>query len=632
LFTGNANAMNGALLRWDYPGTAGIYETQLLDINTATTTTSDAPLRVGEIFYDTSSQIRITVVSKGNTTPESLDVRVEFNPGTNPTPTPTATPTATPTPTPNCTYSITPASQSFSSAGGTGSVNVTAPSGCSWTAGSNQSFVTITSGSSGNGSGTANYSVLANTSSARSATITIAGQSFAVQQAGTAVPSHTLTASPSTVVQGGQVAGTFTAPSGSSQQDWVGLFKVGTLNTENLAYFYTSGVMSGNFTITLNQPGQYEFRYLLNNTYTSVITSNIITVTPTITETLGFEADVTPRSIGDGVIDATDLQQIERFAVGLGKPYLQNEGQRADCAPKASGGDGIVDATDLQQAELYSVGIGGRPAATGPASMLAQLFVLEGEPQAQSRFKEMPTAPRTLTVENRSGNVGETIIVDVSVEAVGDELGYTFSIDYESSKLRLTNVATGGIPNQTIITNIDASNPNPDPLGLSVRFGGNAIPANGGAKQVLVRLTFQTTGGAGTISPVRLTSGAANQATTSQSGMRLDTNYIDGMVAINASAAVASISGRVNDASGVGLGGVTVSLVNTASGETQTRVTSSNGGYRFENLAVRADYTITPRLARYSFTPSSRQVSLVEELTNADFTAFSKKTRRRLFN
>jgi len=264
--------------------------------------------------------------------------------------------------------------------------------------------------------------------------------------------------------------------------------------------------------------------------------------------------------------------------------------------------------------------------------MLAQLFVLEGEPQAQSRFKEMPTAPRTLTVENRSGNVGETIIVDVSVEAVGDELGYTFSIDYESSKLRLTNVATGGIPNQTIITNIDASNPNPDPLGLSVRFGGNAIPANGGAKQVLVRLTFQTTGGAGTISPVRLTSGAANQATTSQSGMRLDTNYIDGMVTINASAAAASISGRVNDASGVGLGGVTVSLVNTASGETQTRVTSSDGGYRFENLAVRADYTITPRLARYSFTPSSRQVSLVEELTDADFTAFSKKTRRRLFN
>ena len=47
-----------------------------------------------------------------------------------------------------CTYSINPTSASFASGGGTGSVTVTAGTGCSWTATSNASFITITSGSS----------------------------------------------------------------------------------------------------------------------------------------------------------------------------------------------------------------------------------------------------------------------------------------------------------------------------------------------------------------------------------------------------------------------------------------------------------------------------------------------------
>jgi hypothetical protein len=85
-----------------------------------------------------------------------------------------------------CTYSISPTSASFGASGGSGSVSVTAPSGCSWTAGSNASWITITSGSSGSGNGTVSYSVAANTStSSRTGTMTIAGQTFTVTQAGT---------------------------------------------------------------------------------------------------------------------------------------------------------------------------------------------------------------------------------------------------------------------------------------------------------------------------------------------------------------------------------------------------------------------------------------------------------------
>jgi hypothetical protein len=83
-----------------------------------------------------------------------------------------------------CTYSISPTSQSFSAAGGAGSAGVTAPAGCNWTAVSNAVWITITGGSSGSGNGTVNYSVAANAGSARTGTMTIAGQTFTVNQSG----------------------------------------------------------------------------------------------------------------------------------------------------------------------------------------------------------------------------------------------------------------------------------------------------------------------------------------------------------------------------------------------------------------------------------------------------------------
>jgi Zn-dependent metalloprotease len=83
----------------------------------------------------------------------------------------------------SCSFSINPTSASFAAAGGTGSVTVTTQAGCNWTAASNNSFITVTSGASGSGSGTVNYSVAANTSTARSGSLTIAGLTHSVSQA-----------------------------------------------------------------------------------------------------------------------------------------------------------------------------------------------------------------------------------------------------------------------------------------------------------------------------------------------------------------------------------------------------------------------------------------------------------------
>ncbi|HEX9001542.1 MAG TPA: putative Ig domain-containing protein [Blastocatellia bacterium] len=96
-----------------------------------------------------------------------------------------------------CSFSIAPVSQNFSAAGGSSSVGVTTESGCNWTAVSNDAWLTVTGGSSGSGNGVVGYSVAANTGNARTGTITIAGQTFTVNQD---CPGFTITAHPNNAI------------------------------------------------------------------------------------------------------------------------------------------------------------------------------------------------------------------------------------------------------------------------------------------------------------------------------------------------------------------------------------------------------------------------------------------------
>src|SRR4029453_12844489 len=81
--------------------------------------------------------------------------------------------------------SISLASSTFTAAanGGTGSVNVAAGGGCSWTATSNAGWVTITSGANGTGNGTVGFTVSANSGPGRQAPLSIGGQTFTGSQA-----------------------------------------------------------------------------------------------------------------------------------------------------------------------------------------------------------------------------------------------------------------------------------------------------------------------------------------------------------------------------------------------------------------------------------------------------------------
>jgi hypothetical protein len=85
------------------------------------------------------------------------------------------------------TLSINPTSAFHQRQADTGSLTVTAFTGCPWTANSNNNWITITGGATGTGNGSEQkvyYSVTANdTGMGRTGTITVSGQKFTVKQA-----------------------------------------------------------------------------------------------------------------------------------------------------------------------------------------------------------------------------------------------------------------------------------------------------------------------------------------------------------------------------------------------------------------------------------------------------------------
>jgi hypothetical protein len=106
-----------------------------------------------------------------------------------------------------CAYSISPTSASVPLASSSGSFALTANLGsCPWSAVSSASWLTVSAPASGGGNATIAYTAAANSGPPRSATITVAGSVFTLNQGGTC----TYTVSPLTVAAGSP-ASTFTA-------------------------------------------------------------------------------------------------------------------------------------------------------------------------------------------------------------------------------------------------------------------------------------------------------------------------------------------------------------------------------------------------------------------------------------
>jgi hypothetical protein len=96
----------------------------------------------------------------------------------------------------------------------------------------------------------------------------VSGNSPSFTAGGTAT--YTVAETQGPVTAGSPVDASWTAPTGHSGSDWIGIYAVGSSTIVNYAYVGQAGQTSGTTSITVpsgTAPGSYEFHYNLNNTY-----------------------------------------------------------------------------------------------------------------------------------------------------------------------------------------------------------------------------------------------------------------------------------------------------------------------------------------------------------------------------
>jgi trimeric autotransporter adhesin len=87
-----------------------------------------------------------------------------------------------------CRYDVAPSSQNIGSSGGNGTVRVSTPAECAWTAAADVNWISFTSPAAGSGDGTVAFDVRLNDGAQRSGAITIGGQRAVVIQASSPPP------------------------------------------------------------------------------------------------------------------------------------------------------------------------------------------------------------------------------------------------------------------------------------------------------------------------------------------------------------------------------------------------------------------------------------------------------------
>lgn len=206
----------------------------------------------------------------------------------------------------NCAFSLSPSSpQSFGIAGGTGSIAVTTEQLCSWTAQSNSGWITITSGSSGTGNGTVNFSVSSNTGTARSGAITAGGITLTINQDAAPV---------------GSIAGTVRYYFGQTPVavPGVNLSATGSVNvsdtTSSNGTFSLQNLGTGAYTLTPSKTG--------DATTTAISALDASTVAQFSVQLISLSANqqIAADVTNDGTISALDASRIAQWSVGLNLP------------------------------------------------------------------------------------------------------------------------------------------------------------------------------------------------------------------------------------------------------------------------------------------------------------------------
>jgi hypothetical protein len=547
-----------------------------------------------------------------------------------------------------CSYAINPTSQTSPSpaAGDAGSVSVTAPLGCHWTASTppSSSWLTLTingaPSGSGNGNGTVGYTVAPNPNSvARTATLTIAGQSFNVTQA--AAPSvlqfsgsaYAVGEDGSSVVltvtrtgaTGGVVSVNYATSNGTATGGADYATQTGTLN-------FADGETSKTITISILEDqiveGDETFMVTLSN--------------PTGGATLGSPATATI-TIGDNDTCSYTLPNANRAVSSSVGTFSDAYKTLVGCsAPTVKSNTGFITA-----------GAASAPDANGNGTFAYRVAANAGAQRAGT----LTVADQTFTVTQAfatyqiSGHIADSgnnnlpglsgVTVTLSTVTSGGSTNVSTTTDAQGH-YSFTNLAAGGdyivTPTKANYSFAPASiSFNPllgdqtanfvGTLG-SFTLGGRVTIGTTGLGNVTITLSGDVSGvattdtqgnysfsvaagGNYTVTP-SLTHYTFNPTIRTFNSLTTDATAADFAATFNTHA----ISGRITDGANKPLNGVNVSLTGA---QTSATTTNANGDYSFTNLPEGGTYNVTPSLANYTFTPVQQTINIDGDRPNIDF-------------
>lgn len=532
----------------------------------------------------------------------------------------------------SCAYTLSPASQSFAAAGGSGSVNVTSLNGCPWTATSSADWITVTSGASGVGNGTVNFTV-SPTSVPRAGRISIAERNFVIYQESNSCsapsfsiatysvggnPTRILTAdlngdahldlltrpgigsTASVLLNNGM--GAFTAsefglglePQGLALSDLNGDGKrdvaITSYNFPFVRIFFNNG--NGGFGQSVDIPftsqGQSPLtRDLFSSDLNSDGKADLLVYTP--------GAAAIQVMLGNGTGGFTQLPPITvtNFDYPIGVADVNDNG-----VPDlifGGGGD-----NDRNLSVRLGDGAGGVGLPIISSGIRVTLYVATSDFDGDGK---LDIAASTIIPAADSTPSNPTFTNGVSI-LKGDGSGHFVALSsYDSGG--------GSLPNVTVADfNNDAK---PD-----IAF------VKGGSKVTV--LPGDGLGGLGTA--IEVDTGASDStggnfgvtAGDFDGDFRRDiavADYSRGVsVARNTCASGPSISGGVTDSNTRGLPGVVMTL---SGAQTRTVTTDGGGNYFFGNLTAGANYVVTPSRDHYRFNPATRNIDNINGLAVADF-------------
>ena len=532
-----------------------------------------------------------------------------------------------------CTFSISPTNQTFPATGGTGTVNVTTQSGCTWTAVSNSGFISITSGSSGVGSGVVTFSVApTNTNLTLFGTLTIAGQTFTVTEGGSQ-QNCTFTITPTAqnfaLVGGtGSVAVTsqsgcaFTATSNSSFITVTG----GSTGVGNGTVTFTvaaatsprTGTITiGGQTFTVNQIAGCVFSISPSSlattqnlttggifvttqagcAWTAVSNASFITITSgssgTGSGTVAFFVQANTGFTRTGTITVAGFTFTVTQTGPFGLPSCPAVASVSGISPSNGPVGTVVVLTGSSFTGVTSVKFGGISAfftvnsdtqliATVPAGATSGQIVLtkancgDISVGAFTVLNCTSTIPVTLPT-SLTATVGNTITVPITVPDLTGKgiLSYDFTVSFDPTQLSLqaSPVDQTGTLSNGVILAVNTNVPG------QLRVSAAATSALSGAG-TLINLKFNVIGGNAACATLNMAAFQFNEGNPC-----VTTN--NGQICRGS----ASISGVVNYAiTPQPVTGVTLTAAGTPSA---TFTTGHNGAYQFTTLGT-GPYTVTP--------------------------------------